>query len=597
MPAETKDGKPAKKDRPSRRRAKGKATGDQTGCRPDREISRMQHELDLAGKRILSFVKISNAINSLFNLDDILSTVTAEIGGLVEFDRSSVAFVTPDGRRCFLRDIWKEKGEIIGEGREIPLDRENVIAWVIQNKKAILRSDIEEDPRFEEVVSEESLRSDMIAPLVVRDRCIGTLNLGSYRKDAFKSIDFQILENCAKLTSIAIENARLFEEVSTLEGKNRMLLESASDAIFTLDPDTGRFLMVNSRTESLFDSVAGEILGRRIFDLVSHEEAETIRMFLNDVARNQEAILRDFRVHEGEREERILDIHGNIVRHGGEKVVFNIAHDTTEHRRLRQSIERKNVLLSEQNEKLRKLDRVKTEFLASMSHELKTPLTAIIAFAEALRDESDPRTLSDFNKVILEEGRKLKGLIDNLLDLSKLETSEITLDRRRVDMREVVRSSVASMLPIAKKKLIAVEQGYPSRPVEIDLDEVRIRQVIWNLVSNAVKFTKKNGRVRISLQDLGAEVKVEVEDNGIGIREEYRESIFEKFTQIDPTGGGERKGLGLGLGIVKQLVELHGGSVEVHSTYGEGSRFAFTIPISSRQTKILDEGSLQETLN
>jgi signal transduction histidine kinase len=269
---------------------------------------------------------------------------------------------------------------------------------------------------------------------------------------------------------------------------------------------------------------------------------------------------------------------------------------------LYEALREKNRQLDEQNRELRsrqrklvektreveQASRLKSEFLANMSHELRTPLNVIIGFSELMLDQV-PGPVNKKQRQCLEDvlnsGRHLLGLIDQVLDLSKIESGRTELKLAEVALPEVIESLKNTMLPILKPRRqslnIRLEEGLPP----VYADKAKLRQVFFNLLSNSSRFTPEGGRIEIEAVANGTHCQVSVIDNGIGIKKEDQARIFEPFCQLDnaPTRGGS--GTGLGLVVVKQIVEKHGGQVWLESEYGKGSRFSFTIPLFSEEVK------------
>jgi signal transduction histidine kinase len=225
------------------------------------------------------------------------------------------------------------------------------------------------------------------------------------------------------------------------------------------------------------------------------------------------------------------------------------------------------------------MDRLKSEFLATMSHELRTPLTAIIAYGELLRDERvTSAKRSEFLEIITDQGQRLLQLIDDLLDLSKLESGKMQLSLEESDLNEILVSAVDTIRPTAEKKgLEIVTELTPDLPW-IHMDGKRIRQVCWNILCNAVKFTDAGGKITVCCMDSGDELLVRISDTGVGIKPEDVERIFDRFAQVDSSATRSHGGAGLGLDLVRRFVNLHSGRVWVESEYGEGSTFFFTLP-------------------
>lgn len=236
------------------------------------------------------------------------------------------------------------------------------------------------------------------------------------------------------------------------------------------------------------------------------------------------------------------------------------------------------------------IDTERTAFLAGLSHELRTPLNAILGFTHVLESEVDGPLTHDAKEsasVIRTSGEHLRSLIDDILDLSALETGQLQLTLRAIDVRQVADQVVREARATLGDKPIKLEVvGQPS--LTAYADKRRVRQILTNLVSNAIKFTTQ-GSVSVYLEVSGALLTVVVSDTGPGISAEDAETIFEEYQQAGDVRS-RRAGTGLGLAMVKRLVDLHGGSIEVHSALGEGSRFTFTLPLytGGEVSEILD---------
>ena len=255
-----------------------------------------------------------------------------------------------------------------------------------------------------------------------------------------------------------------------------------------------------------------------------------------------------------------------------------------ENKGLVESLQHSNRLLSEANEELRKATQAKSEFMAHMSHELRTPLNVIIGFSELILDgipgeinEEQKQCLHD----VLSSGRHLLNLINDILDLSRIETGKMELEFGNFSLPDLIESLRGMMVPIIaprKQSLeVYVEEGLPL----VNSDKTKVREVLLNLLSNATKFTPDGGKLRIEAVKENKRCRVGVIDTGIGIKKENYEKIFEPFTQLGSSLGGEKGGSGLGLTIARQIVEKHGERIWVESDYGKGSRFYFTLPLAT----------------
>ncbi|MDR0335849.1 MAG: response regulator [Planctomycetaceae bacterium] len=238
--------------------------------------------------------------------------------------------------------------------------------------------------------------------------------------------------------------------------------------------------------------------------------------------------------------------------------------------------------LEEKNQYLNRLNELKDEFMANTSHELRTPINGIIGIVESMIDGATGSLTQEqkFNLAIVSNsGKRLSNLVNDILDFTKLKNKEIILQIKPVDLKTIVDTVIILSKPLIKgKELVLVNTIDHSLPI-VDADENRIQQILYNLLGNAVKFTDK-GTVSVSANVVDNMVAVSVTDTGIGIPEDKFDCIFESFEQVDGSTAREYGGTGLGLSITKKLVELHGGTVNVESKEGEGSKFTFTVPLS-----------------
>jgi signal transduction histidine kinase/ActR/RegA family two-component response regulator len=245
-----------------------------------------------------------------------------------------------------------------------------------------------------------------------------------------------------------------------------------------------------------------------------------------------------------------------------------------------------NQKLKESNAELIRANNLKSEFLANMSHELRTPLNAIIGFSELLL-EHGPRSLGDSQREyvsdILSSGRHLLELINDILDLSKIEAGKMRLALDEFDLGQVAEEVMMILRVEASRKDIRLEAELETGARDVVADRAKLKQILTNLLSNAVKFTPPGGRVRLGAARRQGRLEVRVEDTGIGIRKEDQERIFAAFIQVDGSYARKYQGTGLGLTLVKRFVEMHGGTIVVESEVGKGSTFRFTLPQSARQ--------------
>ncbi|MCK5659884.1 MAG: hypothetical protein KAH86_00895, partial [Methanosarcinales archaeon] len=246
-----------------------------------------------------------------------------------------------------------------------------------------------------------------------------------------------------------------------------------------------------------------------------------------------------------------------------------------------EDIKKANRELSDANAKLREVDVMKSEFLDTVSHELRTPLTSIIGYSGLLLDgiqgEMNEKQ-TQYVEGIWRKGMHQLQLVNDILDLSKLESGRMNVNLGSVSVSKSIKDAMADVMPLIKDKQHETAIEIADGLGDICADRTRLKQVLLNLVSNAIKFTPDGGRIVIKAEDMGEMVRISVIDNGIGINEEDVSRLFNRFIQIDQSNTRSVGGTGLGLAIVKDMVELMNGSVELESEFGTGTMFSILLP-------------------
>ena len=394
------------------------------------------------------------------------------------------------------------------------------------------------------------------------------------------------------------ERKKLDQRLRDQHFYTRSLIESNIDALMTTDP-RGIITDVNKQTEALTGCTRDELIGapfKNYFTDPGRAEAGINRVLTEGKVTNYELTARA-------RDGTLTVVSYNATtfhdRDRSLQGVFAAARDVTELKRFEQTLQQKNVELEDAS-------RMKSEFLANMSHELRTPLNAIIGFSEVLRDGLMGEMTDQqrgFIGDIFSSGKHLLSLINDILDLSKVEAGKMTLDLEPVQVSSLFVNSLSIIREKAATRHIRLDMDAAEELGSIQADARKVKQIVYNLLSNAVKFTNEGGQVtlragRVPRADVGqlsgswtgrsfpladsefAEfLEISVTDSGIGISPEGLEQLFKPFSQIDSGLARKFEGTGLGLAMVKLLAELHGGAVAVESAVGEGSCFTVWLPL------------------
>src|SRR5262245_19983639 len=394
------------------------------------------------------------------------------------------------------------------------------------------------------------------------------------------------------------ERRRTEEELRRSEAQLRAILDQSITAVFVKDLE-GRYLRINRRCESLFGMTEAEVKGKTNYELHAKKIADALRD--ND----QAVIAADAPL---QFEERIITVDGphDFIsvkfplrdESGRPYAICGIATDITERKQAEAA--REELLAREQaaRETAEDLARAKDEFLALVSHELRSPLNAILGNAAQLRHGGlDVQKVKQAAEVIERSGRAQAQLIDDLLDTARIISGKLRPDLGPVDLVSVIEQAIQTIQPAADAKGISIETDLPPEIGQITGDPTRLQQVIWNLLSNAVKFTPQGGRVEARLERIDPNICVTVSDTGKGISPDFLPYVFDRFRQADASSANRHGGLGLGLALVKYLVELHGGTVEaVSAGEGQGATFKVMLPIRAVATPLEEAGGAPATV-
>ena len=379
--------------------------------------------------------------------------------------------------------------------------------------------------------------------------------------------------------------------ISDAERRLGELLESAPDAILELDAD-GRIVLLNRMAEQLFGYTREEMLGLTVEALVPEaargaHQRHRAQYLSHPVTRPMGSGLKlEARRKDGSHFP--VEISLSSVKSGASGAsslrVTTIIRDITERKemedRLRATEEKYIRELELRNREAERANQLKTEFLGNMSHELRSPLHTVIGFSQLLAEEKEGplnEKQKRFLSHIQNDSLHLLDLINDLLDLSKIEAGRLELRYEVFPIDAVIAEAIASVRPRATAKSLYIETGI-SISTPVCADRLRFKQILHNLLTNAIKFTPPGGRVRVQAASRDRVAEISVLDTGIGIPADQQQAVFDKFYQVRAGIQGGSEGTGLGLAITKRLVDQHGGSLSLKSEPGSGSCFTFTIP-------------------
>jgi two-component system, OmpR family, phosphate regulon sensor histidine kinase PhoR len=382
------------------------------------------------------------------------------------------------------------------------------------------------------------------------------LTKGNYRARTYEDQEDETGMLSKSINVLARNLQEMVKSQEMQQDRLGALIENMGSGLILID-SRGYINLVNRPYKEVFNVNPSEYLYKLYYEVIEHKGITEVveEIFMTEQKVKKQLII------PVNIERRYFEVYGvPIIGTNDEwKGILLVFHDITE---------------------LKKLEQMRKDFVANVSHELKTPITSIKGFSETLLDGAmeNKQTLNDFLNIILKESDRLQSLIQELLDLSKIEKQGFSLSIQQVDLADVLEDVVAIMKGKAAEKEIVLEYKREDKPVYIEGDVHRLKQVFINIISNAISYTPNQGGVYISLAKTGSTVLTEIRDTGIGIEAGEIPRIFERFYRVDKARSRNSGGTGLGLAIVKHLVEAHKGTISVKSEVGKGTTFIIELP-------------------
>lgn len=511
-------------------------------------------DIDLENRtreQLLALYQIGRVMNSSLELQEVLDGILETTLSLFQAEAGSILMLEQEllriaAARGLTDDIIASTGLKLGEG---------IAGWVAQNGEAVQLHGKVEDPRFSGLVSRsDEITSSMCTPLRHRDQMVGVLSIRRGGTEVFSADQMDFLSSVADQAALALVNARLFEserqradELNIERQKLETVLASMADGVVVLDA-LGRVILMNPAARRFLGESA---LGANLVEFCPSLGVERLVKLEGSL---QQAV---------KLEGRSLQVTSSSLRLESSHGFVLILHDETER------VE---------------VERMKSEFLSMVSHELKTPITTIKAFQELLmfREFDKPRR-EKYLKICLDESERLQKLIEEILGLSRLEAGQFAFNKSASRLDFIIGDVLPGFAGRGGKHRWKFEcsQEVP----ELYMDPVLMSQAITNLLSNAEKYSPEGGTVEIALKVEPDRVLLSVSDQGIGINEQHLPYVFEKFYRVDNSLTRAAGGTGLGLANVKYIVEGHSGSIWVESVEGQGSTFWIALPRSQRAAK------------
>ncbi len=519
------------------------------------------------GLNILQVIASSLDIRQVYNL------ISLELNKVIEFDRMSITVLDEVGEGTFETFVLTKgyKHTELKEGAHY-LVKGSILEKMMNTRKPVVVDDTL-SPSFEtdRILAKEGIRSRLSFPLDYKGQIIGSLNFGSKRPGSFKESHLRLLNHIAPQLSIAVENTRLFRKIKDSEERYRTLVDSFPHLFFTRKRE-GAFILLSPSVKAITGYEPQEFYAcKTLMDsLINPEDAERVRAELAKVWNGNNPSSRNLQYRISNKEGLMVwlsqdsypvkDAEGNVV------CIEGLCRDITE---------------------TKKIEEMKDNLMRDVTHELKTPLAkmemGLLLYEKALVEgtEKNEEKRRQIYNTLLSNLYRLKNSVQNIVDLSSLESGQVKLKKEKVSLKEVLTNAIKEIKEEAGKKSIKILVSLPKEIPTLIGDKEKLSHAVMNLLDNSIKFTDK-GTVTISATVSLGEIEVAVSDTGRGMEKELLNRVFERFVQESPSFVGP----GIGLSLCKKILEGHGGRIWAESEgKNKGSSFHFTLPVPTTKEK------------
>jgi PAS domain S-box-containing protein len=502
------------------------------------QVEEVNRQLEQRVKELTILYSISKSVTSLLDLDKLLTRIVEATMYVTGAEEISLFLLDEETEELQLRAV---QGLGDSEARPARSSVDNAVVRQVMSTGQVARI---QTPRKSKT---DPLQATLAVPLRARSGTIGVLHAtNNSAMEPFSDNDTYLLSVLADYAAIAIENARLFQEVEEQRGKLQTILAGSEDLIIVTD-DQGLILLTNPAAADTLCLEMPDAMGQHLLEVAG---SEALGQLFNlptteSGVRNLEIPLADGRTFYASLNP-VADV-------GWALIMRDITH-------------------------LKDLDRMKSDFVATITHDLRSPLTAIQGCLRLLPQLGELNAeQQDFARRAMNSVEHMDKLIGSLLDIGRIEAG-LEMEMSPIHLHSVIEEAVANLEGSAKSKELSFEASLPEDLPLVNGNHMRLTQVLTNLLDNAIRYTPREGSVTVHAEADGEQVTVSVIDTGIGIPAHDKARIFEKFYRGEAPPTGEPQGMGLGLATVKSIVEKHGGQVWVESKEGKGSAFSFTLP-------------------
>lgn len=558
----------------------------------ERRVVERTAQLQREQQNTETLLRILTEVSSSLDLDRALNRTLALLNDAIGAEQGTIMLLNAEDNLLHYRAGYGYlTDKVTGEGRGFKLKiGEGLAGWVVAQREPALIEDLFADPRWVRAsASSREHRSAIAMPLLVAEDVIGALLVFHRRPNFFSPELLNLVKAIAGQVAVAINNAHLYELIrdqaerlgSMLRreqedaSRSQAILEAVADGVLVTGPNN-RISFINQSAENILGLESGRVLGQSldVFGGLFGKSAGTWMQTIRDWSESPGSY------QQGDTYAEQIDLENGriILVHLAPVILQNDFLGTVSiFRDITHEVE---------------VDRLKSEFVATVSHELRTPMTSIRGYVDVLLMGAAGalnENQTHFLNIVKNNTERLNILVNDLLDVSRIESGRVTLSPQALDLREVAEDVIGDVLRRSQEenKPMALSLDAPKKLPRVYGDAERVRQILGNLMDNAYHYTPENGTIIVRIQPLngGHEVQVDVKDNGVGISLEDQERVFERFYRGEHPLVLATPGTGLGLSIVKQIVDMHKGRIWMKSTGipGEGSTFSFTLPVYESQ--------------
>ena len=558
----------------------------------ERRVVERTAQLQREQQNTETLLRILTEVSSSLDLDRALNRTLALLNDAIGAEQGTIMLLNADDNLLHYRAGYGYLTDKVGGGaRSFRLKiGEGLAGWVVERREPALINDLHQDPRWvRSSMSSIEHRSAIAMPLLVAEDVIGVLMVFHRKPNYFSPELLNMVKAIAGQVAVSINNAHLYELIRDQAerlgnmlrreqedaSRSQAILEAVADGVLVTGPNN-RISFINQSAAQILDLEPGRVIGQSL-DVFGGLFGKSARTWMETIRNWSEGPVA---YEPGETFAEQLDLeNGRIVLVHLAPVIFqnDFLGTVSIFRDITHEVE---------------VDRLKSEFVATVSHELRTPMTSIRGYVDVLLMGAAGAVNENqvhFLNIVKNNTERLNILVNDLLDVSRIESGRVTLSPQALDIREIAEDVIGDVLRRSQEenKPMALSLDAPQKLPHVYGDIERIRQILGNLVDNAYHYTPENGTitVRIHSPNGGKEVQVDIKDNGVGIPLEDQNRVFERFYRGEHPLVLQTPGTGLGLSIVKEIVEMHKGRIWMKSSGapGDGSTFSFTLPVYERQ--------------